>query len=210
MCHMERVELLMACHECDLIHRQGNLSTRDTVRCSRCGAVMARRKPDTLERCLAFALAGLILFLVANLFPFLTFEMEFEIRQTTLLTGVAELYRQGYVGVAAVVLITTFVAPALHLLAMLGLVVPLKLGYRPFWVPHILRLVKLILPWSMMEIFMIGILVALVKLTKMAHIEPGVAIFAFFSLIFVMAALTAALDTQQIWETWTTRRSPLQ
>jgi len=200
--------LLIACHECDLIHRLGRLSPRDTARCSRCGAVLVRRKPDTIERCLAFTLAGLILFMVANIFPFLAFKMEFQVRQTTLLTGVVELYRQGFGGVAAVVLITTFLAPAVHLLAMLGLVVPIKMGFMPPWVPHILRLVKMTLPWSMMEIFMLGILVALVKLTKLARIEPGIAIFSFFGLICVMAALTAALDTHWIWEKWTTRRLP--
>lgn len=200
--------MLIACHECDLIHRLGRLSPRDTARCSRCGAVLVRRKPDTIERCLAFTLAGLILFMVANIFPFLAFKMEFQVRQTTLLTGVVELYRQGFGGVAAVVLITTFLAPAVHLLAMLGLVVPIKMGFMPPWVPHILRLVKMTLPWSMMEIFMLGILVALVKLTKLARIEPGIAIFSFFGLICVMAALTAALDTHWIWEKWTTRRLP--
>jgi paraquat-inducible protein A len=166
-----------------------------------------RRKPQTVERCLAFTIAGLILFLVANLFPFLTFKMEFQMRQTTLLTGVVELYRQGYAGVAAVVLLTTFLAPLLHLTAMLALVLPLSLGFMPLWAPHILRMLKSVLPWSMMEIFMLGILVALVKLTQMARIELGVAIYSFFGLICILAALTASLDTHWIWEQWTARRS---
>ena len=200
--------MLIACHDCDLIQQLGELSPRDTARCTRCGAVLVRRKADTLERCLAFALAGLILFAVANLFPFLTFKMEFESRQTTLLTGALELHRQGYASVAAMVLATTFVAPALHLIAVLALVVPLRFNYTPPWLPQSLRLLKTILPWSMMEIFMIGILVALVKLTKLARVEPGIALFSFFGLICIMAALSASLDTHWIWEQWTCQRRP--
>jgi paraquat-inducible protein A len=203
---MDKIVLLIACHECDLVHRLGALTENTAARCTRCGATLVQRKPDTLRRCLAFAIAGLILFLIANIFPFLAFKVEFQMRQTTLITGILELYRQGYPQVAAVVLATTIVAPAVQLISVLFLVVPLMRGYMPRWVPHTLRLVKMAQPWSMMEIFMIGILVALVKLSKMARIEPGIAIFSFFGLICVMAALTAALDTHWIWEKWSSQR----
>ena len=168
--------------------------------------MLAQRRKDPLERCLALALAGLMLFGIANIYPFLTFQMEFEVRHTTLLTGILELFRQGYPGVGAMVFLSIVLAPAVQLVGTLVLLVPIKFGRFPRWIPRIMGLVRLSRPWSMMEIFMLGILVALVKLLKMARIEPGIAIVSFFVLICVMAALTAAFDTHWIWEQWALRR----
>ena len=72
--------------------------------------------------------------------------------------------------------------------------------------PRVLRFVRHLQPWNMMEVFMLGILVSVVKLAKMAKIIPGVALFSFLALIFVMAAMSASLDSHLIWEKWENRR----
>ena len=149
---------------------------------------------------IALTVAGLILFIIANVYPFLTFRLEAQIQETNLITGVIELYQQGMWIVAGVVLLTTIVMPLLELTGMLFVLVPLKLGRRPWKLALLFRMIRSLRPWGMMEVFMIGILVAVVKLVKMASIIPGTALYAFLVLIFILAASAAALDPHIVWK----------
>ena len=200
------MQTLMACHDCDLIQRLPHISDTGTVKCVRCGAVLHHKKRNSIERTLALTLAGIVLFILANSFPFLAFKLEAQVRQTTLLTGIQELHAGGMSIIAVVVLLTTVLVPFAQMICMLYILLPLKLNLIPKGLPGILRFIRLLQPWSMMEVFMLGILVSVVKLAKMAKIVPGVALYSFLALIFVLAAMTASLDTHLIWEKWEHRR----
>ena len=191
---------LIACHECDLLQQSRKLPMGATARCPRCGAVLYRHKRNSLDRVLALTIAGLILFVIANLYPFLTFRLEAQIQETTLITGIIELYHQGMWIVAGVVLLTSIVMPLLELSGMLYVLLPLKFNWRPWKLPLFFRTIRRFKPWVMMEVFMLGILVAFVKLSKMASIIPGTALYAFMTLIFVLAASAAALDPHIVWD----------
>jgi paraquat-inducible protein A len=193
------MESLIACHECDLLHQRQPLPPGGTARCIRCGAKLYSRKRNSLDRVLALTIAGLILFLVANAYPFLTFRLEAQVQETTLISGVIELYHQGMWIVAGVVLLTSILMPLLELTGMLYVLVPLKFNLRPWKLPLFFRLVRSFKPWGMMEVFMLGILVAFVKLAKMATLIPGIALYAFMVLIFVLAASAASLDPHIVW-----------
>ena len=195
------MEFLIACHECDLLHQSQSLPPGGTARCVRCGAILYRHKQNSLNRVLALTVAGLVLFIIANLYPFLTFRLEAQIQETNLITGVIELYHQGMWIVAGVVLLTTIVMPLLELIGMLFVLVPIKMRRRPWKLALLFRTLRSFRPWGMMEVFMIGILVAAVKLVKMASIIPGIALYAFMILIFILAASAAALDPHIIWRT---------
>jgi len=104
--------------------------------------------------------------------------------------------------VAVLVLITTVLAPLAQLLSLLYILLPLKLNRPAPGMFHVFRRLRSIEPWSMMEVFMVGILVSVVKLAKMAQIIPGIAAFCFMVLIFVMAACMASLDPHEIWDRW--------
>ena len=196
------MDALIACHECDLIHRVKPLPIKGVANCTRCGSVLYRHKPNSLERTLALSLAGLVLFVLANSFPFLALKMESQLHQTNLITGIKVLYTQGMQGLAVVVLLTTILAPLAQLLGMLYLLLPLRHDRVPLQFAPIFRLVRGLQPWSMMEVFMLGILVSVVKLAKMAQIVPGIAIFSFFGLIVVLTAATVSLDPHEIWHRW--------
>jgi len=193
---------LIACHECDLIHRVKPLPIKGVANCTRCGSVLYRHKPNSLERTLALSLAGLVLFVLANSFPFLALKMESQLHQTNLISGINALYSQGMQGLAVVVLLTTILAPLAQLLGMLYLLLPLRHDRVPPQFAPIFRLVRSLQPWSMMEVFMLGILVSAVKLAKMAQIVPGIAIYSFFGLIVVLTAATVSLDPHEIWHRW--------
>ncbi len=193
---------LMACHECDLIHRIKPLPSKGVANCIRCGSVLYRHKPNSINRTLALSLAGLVLFVLANSFPFLALKTDTQLHQTNLITGIKVFYEQGMPVLAILVLITTILAPAAQLLGMFYLLLPMRLKRVPPFFAPIFRFVRGLQPWSMMEVFMLGILVSIVKLAKMAAIVPGVAIFSFFGLIVVLAAATASLDPHELWHRW--------
>ena len=103
---------------------------------------------------------------------------------------------------AILVLLTAILAPLAQLLGMLYVILPLRHNRIPPKFAPIFRFVRSLQPWSMMEVFMLGILVSVVKLAKMAQIVPGIAIFSFFGLIVVLAAATVSLDPHEIWHRW--------
>lgn len=190
---------LIACHDCDLLHRSVELPPGGVARCTRCRAVLYRERRNSLDRTLALTLAALILFAVANVFPFLSFEMKGNVSVTTLATGVSELYSQGRAGIASLVLVTAIAAPALQLMLLLYVLLPIRLGRRPPWLALAFRTLRRVQPWSMMEIFMLGILVSLVKLAKMAEVVPGLALWSFGILIIVLTGAMASLDPRIVW-----------
>jgi paraquat-inducible protein A len=192
-------DALTQCHECGLLQRNPPLAPGAAARCVRCGHTLHRNQPDSLDRTLALTLAGIVLFVVANSFPFLSFEMQGQTTQTTLGTGVIDLYRQGRWELSAVVLFTSILAPGLQLLLLLTVLVPLKLGRLPPGFATLFRYVETLAPWGMMDVFMLGILVSVVKLADMATIVPGVSLYAFGALIFVLAGAQAALDPDIVW-----------
>jgi paraquat-inducible protein A len=191
---------LIACHECDLIHQLGAVPPGGSARCVRCGTALYRPKRDSINRTLALALAGLILYIIANTNPFLGFKIGSQVRETILATGIYQLYQQDMKMIATIVLFTVVLVPAIYLFSMLYILVPLQMNLVPRHLARVFRLLGFLKPWGMMEIFMLGILVSAVKLGKMATIIPGAALFAFMALIFVQAAMTVTLDSHLIWE----------
>jgi paraquat-inducible protein A len=191
----------IACHDCDLVHHLAEIPLGGSARCVRCGAPLYRPKRDSINRTLALTLTGTILFLVANLNPFLGFRIGAQLRETILATGIYQLYQQGMTIIATLVLFTVVIVPAIHLLSLLYILVPLQMNQVPPHLTRVFRVYQFLKPWGMMEIFMLGILVSVVKLGKMATIIPGLALFAFMALIFVLAAMAATLDEHLIWQT---------
>jgi len=190
---------LTLCHACDLPTRVGDVPAGGTARCPRCGSTLYRRVRDSLDRTLALALGGLFLFIAANAFPFLAMKMQGNVTHTTLSTGVRALYEQGSPIVASLVLLTTIVAPFVQISSLIFVLGPLRLGFRIPGQAQVFRVLGGVQPWSMMEVFIIGIMVSLVKLLDMAQIVPGIALWSFVLLIPVLAAASSSLDTEWVW-----------
>jgi paraquat-inducible protein A len=191
--------MLVACHDCDLLLKEPPVPEGDSALCPRCGAVLLRRRRDSIERTLALTLAGIVLFLVANAFPFLSFEMQGQDTTTTLASGSIDIFQAGRPFVAGLVFLTTILAPMTELLLLLYILVPLHAGRSPRGLALAFRWVLRARSWSMMEVFLIGIFVSVVKLMDMADIVPGVALWAFALLIPVLAASASTLDPDEIW-----------
>ncbi|MBM9513963.1 paraquat-inducible protein A [Desulfogranum marinum] len=194
------VEHLIACHGCDLVHALSDIPIGKTAYCSRCGSILYRPKRDSINRSLAFTLAGAILFFIANTCPFLGFKIGSKIRETTLASGIHQLYQQDMFIIASLVLFTVVLVPLLHILCMLYILIPLRFNRNPLYLANVFRLYLVLKPWGMLEIFMLGILVSAIKLVKMATIIPGTALYAFLALVFVLSAMTVTLDGHVVWK----------
>ncbi|MCL2458741.1 MAG: paraquat-inducible protein A [Desulfobulbus sp.] len=198
--------ILIACPNCDILN---NLSPQEhaTLLCFRCGAVLHRDKPNSIERSLALTLTALILFVLSNSFPFLAMKSRGMVQETILLSGIRELWQAGLQGLALLVLLTCVLVPLAQMLGLLYILAPLYAGRPPArHAVRVFRLVREVAPWGMMEVFLIGILVALVKLSHSSTIIPGVSVFSFGVLIFAMAAAYSSLDPPLLWDRLDPRR----
>lgn len=190
---------LTACHECDLLQREPVLPPGGVACCPRCGAVLFRDIPDSIDRGLAFTLGASFLFIIANVFPIVGLEAAGLANATSLYGAVETIWKQDMEGVAALVFITTILIPALELSLMLYVLVPLRLGKIPQGLAPILRVLQSVRPWSMTQVFMLGVLVALVKLVHLAHVVPGIALWSFGGLILLFVAAMASFNTHELW-----------
>jgi paraquat-inducible protein A len=190
---------LIACHECDLLQREGDLAPGAAARCRRCSATLYRRARHRVDHTLAWVLTASVLFVIANAYPLVGLELGGQHTSATLPGAARALHEQGRTVVAALVLGTTVVAPGIALAAMLYLLVPLSLGrLAPGFVP-LARLVQTVSPWGMFEVFMLGIVVALVKLAHVATVTPGVGLWAYAGLMFAFIAAAASYDSHRLW-----------
>ncbi len=190
---------LIGCHDCDAVIREPEVPDGGSAICLRCGGLLFRRQRQTVEISLALAVAAAILFTVANLYPFLAFELQGQVAQTTLRSGVVSLMDQGRYAVAALVFLTTMLAPAGQIALLLFVLAPIHFGWPRPGAIAAFRWVERLREWSMMEVFLIGILVALVKLADMAEIVPGLALWAFALLIPILAAAYVFMDEEVVW-----------
>src|SRR5262249_23008169 len=190
---------LIACCECDLLQRRVALAPGDVASCDRCGGALYPHHPHRLDHALALALAGLVIFVVANSLPMVGLDVKGQLTQTTLFGAVRALYEDGMPLVAALVLGTTVLAPLAELVAIVALLLPLRLGRRPRHAGALVRALRAVQPWSMAEVFMLGVLVALVKLSHIATVVPGVAAWGFAALVVLLAAARSALDHTAYW-----------
>jgi paraquat-inducible protein A len=137
---------------------------------------------------------------ISQSFPFLSFDMKGRITETTLMTGIVDLYQEGKWEISALVLLTVVLAPMFQLGLLLHILVPLRMGRVPWRLPLAFRVLRHAQTWSMIEVFMIGILVAITKLMGMASIVAGLALWSFALLMLVLAAALASFDPESVWE----------
>ncbi|SMD10276.1 paraquat-inducible protein A [Desulfocicer vacuolatum DSM 3385] len=193
-------KIIIACHECDLLHRIESLPEGSTALCRRCHAVLLSHKKDSLNRSLALNITALILFFISNAYPLIEIKTEGICRATTLMGGVRNLYDQGFWEIALLVLFTAILFPGFEILSRLYLLLPLKFYKKPWHMSLIIKFIQKIKPWGMMDVFMLGILVSVIKLVKMVSVIPGPSLYSFFALIFVVTGAASAMDFHSIWE----------
>jgi paraquat-inducible protein A len=192
---------LIACPECDLLQREPDLPEGGQARCGRCDILLFRSTPgDSLDRALAWTLGAIALDLVAKSLPIASLEVRGQHTETTLLGAVMALREQGMWPVASLVFLTTILAPGVELLAMAYMLVPLRRGRVPRHLSLAFRAAPMAHEWGLVDVFMLGIAVSLIKLGDLATVIPGVALWSFGGLIIMLTAAGSSFDSRDIWK----------
>jgi paraquat-inducible protein A len=203
---------VIVCHACDLVHRRTAILPNARVRCVRCRAELYRTLSASVDVPIALAWSALVLLLLSNVYPLVALQVNGSRRDTTLVGAALALYGQGYASIAALALLTTELIPLFQIVSLLYVLWPLRSqrqasgkqrhvsGKRRAPVQNeLIRALTLLRPWGMPEVFMLGALVALVKLSAMAQVIPGIALFSYGALMLMLSALTSTTPTEQLW-----------
>ena len=194
-----RPDGMTACHECDALHRLRALPPGGRAFCTRCGAALYREPRGGVDTPLAWSLAALGLFVLANVFPFITLKLEGRLEENLIISGVLAMWREGMPELALLVFLTAVLFPLLMVSALLWLLVPVRLGFRAPATAAVHRLVQAIAPWTLPGVFMLGALIAFVKLLDIATVIPGVSMMALTGLIVAATAAASSFDTVLLW-----------
>jgi paraquat-inducible protein A len=191
---------LIACPHCDLLQRLPDLKPGESARCPRCDEELWRRHPHSLDRPLALTIAAAVLFVVANIDPMLGLRVVGREAFTTVFGGAEHLWNAGWEGVGVLVLFTAVVAPGLQIGLMLAILLGAQRERPSRWVGTLLRYYEQVSTWSMIEVMILGVLVALIKIADYAKVIPGLALFVLGALIFLIAAIESSVDSRDVWE----------
>jgi paraquat-inducible protein A len=167
--------------------------------CSRCGERLYGSSVDSLERTLAFSVAALVMLVIANVFAFLNFSLEGQVQDNHILTGVLALWEAGVLPLASLVLLTTVLAPFLEITLHLWAITPVLLGVRIPGVAIAARASATLSTWSMLEVYLLAVIVAAVKLAMMATVSLDLGAYAFFGLIGLLTAARSSLEPEALW-----------
>jgi paraquat-inducible protein A len=196
---MNEVPDAIVCEGCDAVYRRKRLRRREVSHCARCGTELDRHAGDQSARVLPLTVASLILFAIANLFPIVEIELRGLTSETTLAGAVIVLGSEGMSVVALLVLATTILFPLLQLCILFYLLVPMARERRPAGFAVLVRILQSLRPWGMIEVFLLGVLVAIVKLSSLAQVVAGPALWAFMGLTVLLTAVLS-FNPRTFWE----------
>lgn len=191
---------LRVCQDCDLLQKIPELQAGQVIRCARCRSVLEKKRYHSLDRSLALALTGLILFFLSNLFPLLTLKAQGVAFDANLIAASIELFRIDRPFLSILVFATTIVVPLFSLLGMLFVFMSVKMHWHSEYIGPIFRYLHSTEIWGMLEVFLLAIMVAGVKLADLAEVLPGISLYSFFALILVLAMLGSTLSPDEIWD----------
>jgi len=190
----------VACPDCDLLQQIPPLAPGDRARCPRCRHVLASAPRDPLDLPLALTLAAAIFLIIAQTIPLMNLSVLGLTASTTIIGGVLEMWQTGEPVTAMVVAFCAVIAPTLYTLFMLVVLLAARRPPAPHWVGELLRWAQSVQPWSMNEVMMLGILVALIKIASLATVDPGIGMVAVGALVVLYPAIMVSFDPRVIWQ----------
>ncbi|WII72604.1 paraquat-inducible protein A [Bdellovibrio sp. 22V] len=195
---MEQSNGFVVCHVCSR-HIPIENGKDNSVVCDRCGA-RNRIKPKTTQLTLAYSLTALILYLPANVFPFMTIELYGNRNTSTIWTGIVALMDTGYWPIAVIVFLASLVIPFLKLAILFYLSFTAKNSRNKKLKTRLYQIVEAIGRWSMLDIFLLAVLVAIMKLGPWTTVRPEIGSVMFALVVIFTMLASAYFDPQIIWE----------
>ena len=191
---------ILTCTECHELNKQDPETDEQT--CTRCGALVHARRPDSLKRTWALLLTSAILYIPANLLPIMTINSLGQGSPSTIMAGVIELMQHGMIPIAAVVFIASILVPTFKLVGIALLLYSVQ-RHQPLSARQriiMYRFIEFIGRWSMLDIFVIAILVAVVNFGRIASVEANLGAVAFASVVVLTMLAAVTFDPRLIWD----------
>ncbi len=188
----------IACEHCDTLHRHEVIALDEEARCTRCGVKLYRNQSERLSVLLPLVVTGIIVYVVANVFPIAEMNGGGNRNATTLFGAVEALYDYDMVFAAVLVGLTTLLCPLLYMAALAPLLIARWRGQRHPATTLALRTAAMLRPWAMIEIFMLGVIVALIKVARMVSLEADAGLWGFAALT-VFLTIAMSIDLRPFW-----------
>jgi paraquat-inducible protein A len=188
-----------ACPECDLLINLAQPKIGEKVHCPRCGLLLSQPRKQNIERTFALSIAGFILFFPANLLPMVGISLLGNANTGILMSGVISLFDQNMWPVAVVVFLASILFPLVHISLSLLISGHLYFNRPNRYLVLWMRWMQHLDEWVMLEVYMLSIIVACVKLMAIAPLKFGWGLYAFIALIVITTLLTSTLDKQLFW-----------
>lgn len=190
------------CHICNLVMTIPNQANDLRLGCSRCGSVVHRRKPNSLSRTWALLVAAAICYVPANVYPIMAVTSFGKTQADTILSGVIYLFVHGMWPLALIVFVASVVVPVLKLSGLTALVISVqrKSQWRPRERARLYRIVEVVGRWSMVDVYVVTILVALVHLGSLASVEAEIGSFFFGAVVVLTLLASQSFDPRLIWD----------
>jgi paraquat-inducible protein A len=191
---MAQLFRVIVCPTCGQQHQGAELDDSATVRCARCNSVIFKDTRGSVSRAFAFSLGALMLYVPANIYPILSINRLGVYSESTIWQGVRELFSNGYWGVGTLVFLASIVIPLLKLIGMIYLAGAGHRGGHKRLKIRLFRFIEVIGPWSMLDVFLVAILVGLVKLGDIATIKPESGLVAFAAVVVLTILASASFE----------------
>jgi len=190
----------IACPDCDLLQHLPELPPGSKARCARCGCLVASRAVDPIDRPLALTLTAVLVLLIANTAPLMDLSAVGRHARTTIVGGAYEMWVQGQELTAVIVAFCAVIAPAIYLVFLVTVLLAVRRPPAPHWVGELLRWATSMQPWSMNEVMLLGILVALIKIAELATVDAGIGMYAVGALVVLFPAIMVTFDPDEVWQ----------
>jgi paraquat-inducible protein A len=190
----------VACPDCDLLQHIPPLGPGGKAACARCGRTLVKQPTGSRDLPLALTIAAAIALIIAFTLPLMELHVVGRFASTTIPGAAYEMWLQGQLVVSVLVLFCAVLAPAGYVLFMLILLLAARRTPIPHWAAEMLRWVSHIQVWSMLEVVMLGVLVALTKIAQLASVDPGIGMYAFGATILLIPAIMSSFDKRELWQ----------
>ena len=189
----------MACHECDLLVDVPELKPGEKAYCPRCDYLLAANRPHSETKIFAYSITALVFLALANMFPFISLAASGKEQTVTLMGSIAILFTEDNRMLAAIVFASIVLVPAVLLSGIIYVSVSIRSQHELPGVRQLLRWGMYLAPWSMAEIFLIGILVSFIKIAAMADVGLGLSFWAYSLFTIGMVLVTINFDRREVW-----------
>ena len=190
---------LVICEYCDAVHTRLPLQGREIAYCEQCGSELYRNPRADIDVMLALTVASAVMFIIANCYPIVELNMQGLSNQTTLWNTILFTLSSNVGAIAVLAAAAAFFLPLIQILLFAYVLIPLRVGRRPpafIGAMHALRQMQ---PWSMVEVFMLGAVVSVIKLTAVAAVTPQIGLWGFAILTLLLTVL-CSFDLHEVWD----------